>query len=98
MLAEIITLLLAPLEALLARRRARPEQIRRFYRSAEWKRARYAVLARQPRCATCGATAQDGARMNVDHIRPLSRRWDLRLDPRNLQTLCASCNWGKGGT
>lgn len=36
--------------------------------------------------------------MNVDHIKPLHKRWDLRLNPRNLQTLCASCNWGKGAT
>ncbi len=35
--------------------------------------------------------------MNVDHIKPPSPRWDLRLDRRNLQTACASCNWGKGG-
>jgi hypothetical protein len=28
--------------------------------------------------------------MNVDHIKRLSRRWDLRLAPKNLQTACAS--------
>jgi hypothetical protein len=37
--------------------------------------------------------------MNVDHITSsrLSRRWDLRLEPKNLQTAYASCNWAKGG-
>jgi 5-methylcytosine-specific restriction endonuclease McrA len=97
MLSELFDLLLSPIAFLLARKRATPEQIRRFYRSVEWKRARYETLRRSPRCAICGRLARDGARMNVDHIKPLSRRWDLRLAPGNLQTACASCNWGKGG-
>lgn len=78
-------------------RQARREEIKRFYQSAAWKRARYETLIRCPSCVICGRSAKDGARMNVDHIKPLSKRWDLRLDPRNLQTACASCNWGKGG-
>jgi len=40
---------------------------------------------------------EDGARMNVDHIKPLSYHWNLRLAPHNLQTLCATFNHGKGG-
>lgn len=78
-------------------RRAKPEDIKRFYRSVEWKRTRYDALIRNPRCVVCGASTRSGAGMNVDHIKPLWRRWDLRLDPRNLQTTCASYNWGKGG-
>jgi 5-methylcytosine-specific restriction endonuclease McrA len=97
MLAELFTLLLSMIEGLLSRRPGRPEDIRRFYRSVEWKRVRYEVLMRNPRCVICGASAKIGARMNVDHIKPLSQRWDLRLDRRNLQTTCANCNWGKGG-
>ena len=80
-----------------SRRRAGSEEIKRFYRSAEWKRLRYAQLTAEPACRVCGASAKSGARMNVDHVRPLWRYWHLRLDARNLQTLCASCNWGKGG-
>lgn len=57
----------------------------------------YEALVRNPHCVICGASAKTGARMNVDHIRPLSKRWDLRLDRRNLQTTCAACNGGKGG-
>lgn len=56
---------------------------------------RYDALIRNPSCMVCGASARSGARMNVDHINPLSRRWDFRVSARNLQTLCASCNWGK---
>jgi 5-methylcytosine-specific restriction endonuclease McrA len=98
MLAELITLLLSPITLLLRRRRATPEEIRRFYRSAEWKRARYEALCRSPACVACGRSAADGAKMNVDHIKPLSQRWDLRFVQSNLQTMCAACNWGKGGT
>ncbi len=97
MLAELFDLLIALLSRWFVRRRATPEEIRRFYRSAAWKRARYEALARNPRCSICGRGVKDGATMQVDHIQPLSRRWDLRLAPRNLQTACSACNWGKGG-
>ena len=98
MLAELFTLLVEMIEALFTRRRsARPEEIRRFYRSVEWKRVRFEVLTRSPRCAVCGTSAKDGAGMNVAHIQPLSRRWDLRLKLSNLRTTCASCNWGRAG-
>ena len=101
MLGEILTLLFSPLAWLMrraiGRKRASSDEIKRFYRSAEWKRLRYAHLAASPVCKACGASAKDGARMNVDHIRPLHASWHRRLDRTNLQTLCASCNWGKGG-
>ena len=100
-LADLLTLLFWPV-GWLARRifkthRAGPDTIKRFYRSAEWKRLRFTHLSAHPACRTCGASAKTGAKMNVDHIKPLHRHWHLRLQPHNLQTLCASCNWGKGG-
>ena len=96
---EVLELLFSPIAWLIRRRRrqATRQQIKRFYQSAEWKRVRFDVLHRNPACVYCGRSARDGARMNVDHIKPLSKRWDLRLEPRNLQTTCASCHWGKGG-
>lgn len=85
MLAEIFELLLLPFAWLIRdRRRAKADEIKRFYRTAAWRRARFDQLTRCPRCVYCGRSAKDGAKMNVDHILPLSRRWDLRLDPRNL--------------
>lgn len=39
MLAEILALLLSPLEKALRWRRGKPDNMKRFYRSAEWKRA-----------------------------------------------------------
>jgi len=102
MLGELLNLLLLPFSLLLRHvsgdRRAAPDEIKRFYRSVEWKRLRYAHLSRSPACLACGRSAQDGARMNVDHIKPLHAHWHLRLAPSNLQTLCALCNHGKGGT
>jgi 5-methylcytosine-specific restriction endonuclease McrA len=92
-----MTVLFLPLVWPFRQRRATPEQIKLFYRSPEWKRIRYEVLTKSPRCRHCGTSAAAGAKMNVDHKKPLSKRWDLRLKRANLQTLCASCNWGKGG-
>jgi 5-methylcytosine-specific restriction endonuclease McrA len=34
--------------------------------------------------------------MHVDHIEPLSKNWDRRLDPTNVQIMCDDCNLGKG--
>ena len=31
-----------------------------------------------------------------DHIKPIRRYWNLRLDPDNIQILCEECNHGKG--
>lgn len=45
------------------------------------------------RCRRCGATADDGARLVVDHITPVSRGGRTTLE--NLQVLCSPCNAGK---
>lgn len=67
-----------------------------FYRSWEWKRLRYDfVKSSKQRCGCCGASAEQ-ARLVVDHIKPIRRYWNLRLDPANLQILCDDCNMGKG--
>lgn len=76
----------------------RPEK-RSFYQTREWKELRYKVLVKfWARCQCCGATAKDGAKMNVDHIQPISKKWERRLDETNLQVLCSSCNLGKGAS
>lgn len=74
------------------------DEVRNFYRSWEWKKARYqAFQIHGRRCACCGATPDDGrTRIVVDHIQPLRKRWDLRLDQTNLQVLRNDCNMGKG--
>ena len=81
-----------------AAKRERPEQaIKAFYNSWQWKKARYAFLKdRERKCACCGAGSADSERIVVDHIRPVRHFWHLRLDLKNLQILCDSCNRGKG--
>lgn len=74
-----------------------------FYASWEWATLRMQVLkANGGRCECCGSTPDDvtvggkRVRLHVDHIEPLSKQWDLRLESSNLQVLCAECNMGKG--
>lgn len=56
---------------------------------------RFDVLKRDNyTCQTCGATAQDGATLEIDHIRPFSKGGSDEID--NLQVLCRDCNIGKG--
>ena len=73
------------------------EAYKRFYRSGAWRQMRYQIIQRDgARCLACGASPGDGIVLNVDHIKPLKKYWNLRLDPENLQTLCNLCNHGKG--
>ena len=46
------------------------------------------------RCRICGRSANDGVRLEVDHIIPISQGGQTELS--NLQTLCWDCNRGKG--
>ena len=58
-------------------------------------KTRWAALERAGRaCCVCGATAADGAKLQVDHIRPVSKGGTNELS--NLQVLCQLCNVGKG--
>jgi len=90
----------------LVSRKCLPERHRdrskRFYQSFAWRRLRYQVLAKNAlrnsgtaQCELCGTKAAAGAPLNVDHIVPLSKDWERRLDPTNLQVMCGPCNHGK---
>lgn len=83
------------------RTEAKKKQLRHiresFYASREWRVLRYKALKLHgARCQCCGVSAADGARLNVDHIKPRSSYPGLALDLENLQVLCAWCNLGKG--
>ena len=74
-----------------------------FYKSWDWRTLRMQALKKHgARCQCCGATKNsidisgNQVRIVVDHIQPLAKRWDLRLDLENLQILCDECNMGKG--
>lgn len=46
------------------------------------------------RCQICGRGLADGVKLEVDHIKPVSKGGTS--DPENLRTLCWDCNRGKG--
>lgn len=81
----------------LEERRMEIERRKRSGRNTRmWVRLRYEVLVeRGGRCECCGATAADGKRMHVDHIKPFSTHPELEFDRSNLQVLCQDCNIGK---
>lgn len=55
---------------------------------------RFEILKRDNyRCQLCGSSADDGARLHVDHRVPLAKGGS-NLDD-NLWTLCEQCNLGK---
>ena len=55
---------------------------------------RYDILKRDGfRCQICGRTQLDGAKLEVDHIIPVSKGG--KTVDHNLQTLCHECNQGK---
>lgn len=71
------------------------EKKNEFLRSWEWRELRYKVLNNRGRsCECCGAKPPEKV-MHVDHIKPLSKYWQLRLKESNLQVLCEDCNIGK---
>lgn len=67
-----------------------------FFESFAWREIRYATLRRYGfKCMACGSSKEDGAVIQVDHIRPRSRYPHLALVDSNLQVLCRPCNTGK---
>lgn len=65
-----------------------------YERSLMTKKLRYQILERDGfRCAICGRGKEDGVKLHVDHIKPVSKGG--RTVPENLRTLCQDCNLGK---
>lgn len=55
---------------------------------------RYDILKRDKfKCCSCGSSIDDGVKLHVDHIIPLSCGGKTEFN--NLQTLCERCNLGK---
>ena len=57
-----------------------------------WQKLRLVILARDPLCLFCLKQGRLTPSRQVDHIRPIAERPDLRLDPANLRGLCDSCH------
>lgn len=67
-----------------------------FYQSTAWIELRQRVLdSFGERCMRCGSSADDGAVIQVDHIKPKCLFPHLALVFENLQVLCRQCNLGK---
>ena len=77
-----------------AKRRAFYRESAKYQRDLMTDSLRYDILKRDGfRCVICGATAQDGVKLHVDHILPVSKGG--KTEPSNLRTLCDRCNMGK---
>ena len=62
----------------------------------KWFELRYEVLKESNgKCSLCGVSAKDGAKLQVDHIKPKSKYPELQYEKSNLQVLCGTCNAGK---
>lgn len=72
------------------------EQARREQERAKMSaRLRYLILKRDGyKCQICGRTQEDGVKLHVDHIIPVSKGGETKME--NLRTLCEDCNLGKG--
>ena len=70
------------------------KQYAELQRSIITSGVRYRILRRDKfACQACGATQKDGAKLEVDHIKPVSKGGSS--SDSNLQTLCDRCNRGK---
>ena len=66
-------------------------------RSKMSDKLRYEVLQRDHhRCVICGRGAEDGVKLHVDHIIPVSKGGKTEMS--NLRVLCESCNLGKSSS
>lgn len=66
----------------------------------DWRKLRLVKLARDPLCEHCKARGEVTPAVEVDHIRrfrPRGGKIDhrLRLDMKNLQSLCTPCHAAK---
>ena len=69
-----------------------PQQIERTKLTAG---LRYDILKRDNfKCQICGRSVEDGVKLHVDHIIPISKGG--KTEWNNLRTLCQDCNLGKG--
>lgn len=58
---------------------------------AAWRRLRAEILRGEPLCRVCRRAGRDVPAEVVDHIVPMAAGGE-RLDPANLQPLCARCH------
>ena len=65
-------------------------EVRRWYRTARWRKLRNLILNEYPLCRACVAEGTLQPSTDVDHIIPHRGNSDLFWDETNLQGLCAT--------
>lgn len=71
--------------------------VRDFYKTARWRKLRWAVLLRDGftcQWPGCGRIEADTSRLIADHIVPVRIDPDRRWDAANLRCLCKACHDG----
>ena len=69
-----------------------------YYNSRGWKQLRRAYNMSHPLCERCLLKGISRQAEHVHHVRPFltgktdEERWQLLLDPTNLQALCRECH------
>ncbi|GEA09168.1 hypothetical protein KUL42_39290 [Alteromonas sp. KUL42] len=67
-----------------------------FYSTKRWLALRFKAIEKYgPHCMCCNRSANDGVRIDVDHVYPRSKFPELEHELANLQILCNLCNIGK---
>ena len=70
----------------------------KYYNSMPWRNLRAWYIKEHPFCERCQELGRVSLGEQVHHIIPFlvgasdKERWDLLLDPDNLQTLCTACH------
>ena len=65
-----------------------------YQRQLMTPKMRYNIMKRDGfKCVICGRSQNDGAKLHVDHIKPVSKGG--KTEESNLRTLCDMCNLGK---
>lgn len=68
---------------------AEGREYKRFYDSKDWKELRYQTLLNAG--FICEICERNEATI-ADHIIPTKVKWEMRLDPKNIQAVCVSCH------
>jgi 5-methylcytosine-specific restriction protein A len=61
----------------------------------DWRKLRAAVLFDEPLCRFCQEQGRITEATEVDHIKSIAERPDLRLERSNLRPLCTPCHSGR---
>jgi 5-methylcytosine-specific restriction protein A len=68
---------------------------RKWYRTARWKKLRWAVLLLQGfTCTRCGKLEGDTSQLVADHVKPHRGDEALFWDENNLTCICKPCHDG----